>query len=351
MKLSIDDPPKASQRQRAIAWLRTHPRLFDITKKVSRVAGATNRVYEFLKDFTLQYPRCKFLQIGSNDGLMVDPLREFIVWNDWNGILVEPVPRVFECLKKNYRHLTGLQFVNVAISDSVGSLRIWSIREDALKQLPPWVAGINSLDREHVLNCFEDPEEIEPFLESFDVPCQTVEQLLNRHKLTQVDLIHIDAEGAESKILRAIDFSVVNPAVIIFEYRHLDDKQELYTFLIRHGYAVYEIAEEWDAIAVRRDQEIGWCDCHKDIRISNEGNSSAVCRGGLGKERELAGGGVATQGVGDGLAGVATAELEGAVHAHHHRLGRGTALGSVALAVLPQDHRGADLALGAVVLP
>ena len=43
-----------------------------------------------------------FIQVGANDGLMCDPIRQFIVKHSWGGILVEPVPDYFELLKKNY---------------------------------------------------------------------------------------------------------------------------------------------------------------------------------------------------------------------------------------------------------
>ena len=44
-----------------------------------------------------------FMNIGANDGLAGDPLREFIVTKGWNGILVEPVDYVFQRLVKAYR--------------------------------------------------------------------------------------------------------------------------------------------------------------------------------------------------------------------------------------------------------
>ena len=31
-----------------------------------------------------------FVQVGAHDGVMHDPLREFILKNKWNGLLIEP---------------------------------------------------------------------------------------------------------------------------------------------------------------------------------------------------------------------------------------------------------------------
>jgi len=71
--------------------------------------------------------------------------------------------------------------------------------------------------------------------------------------------------------------------------------------------------------------------------------SSAVCNTWIGQRGERAGGGVGSQGVVDLGAGVVAAEFEGAVDTHEDRLGGGPALAAVALAVLAQDHRRADL--------
>jgi hypothetical protein len=58
-----------------------------------------------------------FLQIVSNDGISSDPLNKFINKYNWKGILVEPIPFLFEKLKRNYVHKNkNLIFYNIAIS-------------------------------------------------------------------------------------------------------------------------------------------------------------------------------------------------------------------------------------------
>lgn len=64
-----------------------------------------------------------FLQIGSNDGLTRDPIYQLISRNNgWCGLFVEPVPYLFERLKKNYSSVNNpsrLQFFNGAINEGV----------------------------------------------------------------------------------------------------------------------------------------------------------------------------------------------------------------------------------------
>ena len=43
------------------------------------------------------------IEIGANDGKMADRFHKFILENDPNCILVEPIPDYFTALRKNYQ--------------------------------------------------------------------------------------------------------------------------------------------------------------------------------------------------------------------------------------------------------
>ena len=72
--------------------------------------------------------------------------------------------------------------------------------------------------------------------------------------------------------------------------------------------------------------------------MKNEGNTPVVCNVRVGERGELAGGKVGFQGISNGLCRVEAAELQCAVDAHQDRLGGRALLGTIRLAVLPQDH-------------
>lgn len=81
-----------------------------------------------------------FLQIGSNDGISGDPLYRFINDYNWKGILVEPVPFLFEKLERNYiDKKENLIFLNIAISaENEGQKDFFSIDEKYRGKLPDW---------------------------------------------------------------------------------------------------------------------------------------------------------------------------------------------------------------------
>jgi len=83
--------------------LKNSPRLFDFARRVTRTLGHRSPGYCPLKEFTRDLKEIAFLQIGSNDGIGGDPLREFIVGSaNWHGVFVEPVPQMFAQLRRNY---------------------------------------------------------------------------------------------------------------------------------------------------------------------------------------------------------------------------------------------------------
>lgn len=70
-----------------------------------------------LRAFADRYPKAFFVEIGANDGEQHDHLRPLILGEEWRGIMVEPVPYVFERLRQNYdRVLERVTLENSAIT-------------------------------------------------------------------------------------------------------------------------------------------------------------------------------------------------------------------------------------------
>lgn len=121
-----------------VEYLRKHRRQFDICKRLSRGLGFTNELYEFLKKFSAVNKTCNFIQIGSNDGLANDPLREFVLSKRWKGILVEPVPYLFDRLIDNYKGIDGLYFEKGSSLCRARQYNLMDNSEEKLAGLPLW---------------------------------------------------------------------------------------------------------------------------------------------------------------------------------------------------------------------
>src|SRR5688500_5079046 len=71
------------------------------------------------QDYILEYFKGKigtFADVGANDGVTLSNTRALSELG-WRGIFVEPSPKAFERLKRNYEGLKGFYFYNVALGD------------------------------------------------------------------------------------------------------------------------------------------------------------------------------------------------------------------------------------------
>jgi FkbM family methyltransferase len=202
------------------------PPLFDTVRRATRSLGSRTPIYDMLLNATERLPEVAFIQIGSNDGISVDPIREFIVASPkWHGALVEPVPQIFKELRKNYAYLRGrqLKFFNVAVSSEEGAMQFWKIQDAFLPEFPPFAYQVGSFSREHVLKHFAGHPDLEAKLESIQVRCLSYDQIRTQAGLSDVHVLHLDVEGHEDRILNSIDFTRSKPSIIIFEISHMSE--------------------------------------------------------------------------------------------------------------------------------
>lgn len=185
-----------------------------------------NRMMPLLETFARVRRDRFFVQIGSHDGQQQDPLRDLVVRHGWGGIMAEPVPYVFERLRRNYRHLPRIVFENLAIGPEDGSIPFYHLAdtEDAGRQgLPIWFDALGSLRREVVLAHEQFIPDIRERIVEITVPCLTFGSLCRRHKVETIDVLHTDTEGYDYEILRSVDFEHLRPKLIIYERQHLTE--------------------------------------------------------------------------------------------------------------------------------
>jgi FkbM family methyltransferase len=180
----------------------------------------TDAVREALKRAGACLGKVRFVNIGANDGLAGDPLREFIVTRGWEGILVEPVPFVFDRLARAYRGRRRVFCENAAIAEENGTLPFWFVRKNDV--LPPGYDQVGSFDKAQVLKhetgLFPG---LGAFVESLPVTTLTVDGLLAKHGFAGVDVFLIDTEGYDARIVNRIDLARLAPRLIVYENAHV----------------------------------------------------------------------------------------------------------------------------------
>jgi FkbM family methyltransferase len=191
-----------------------------------------------------------FVQIGSNDGMRYDPLHETVKDRGWSGLLVEPLPAVYERLRANYAGTADISFANVAVSDDEGLTTMYTV--EPRPSDPDWAGLIASLDRSTVLQHANVLPDLDERIRPVQIESVRLSTLLERHGVDHIDLLHIDAEGVDDLILQQIDPAAPwAPSYVIFETKHLTGGRygRAKARLRRDGYRVVNL---WpDAFAYR----------------------------------------------------------------------------------------------------
>ncbi len=210
--------------------------------------NVTGRINTILQGFSKVF----FVQIGSNDGKQADPLYQLShSKSNWSGLLVEPLPFLFKKLKDNYPD-PKFQLENSAIGESNGEITFYYISPEAKKvlgeKLPFYYDQVGSFSLNHVLKHFDS--EIEQYILKTQVPTITLKNLLERHKIDKIDLLHIDTEGFDYQILRQINLRQFTPKIILFEHIHLPMEQKLMSqyFLFYNNYQILDLGRDFLAV-------------------------------------------------------------------------------------------------------
>ncbi len=233
------------------SWRRLHA--YRRRRFEARLAGP-----RVLRAFGKAFPRAKFVEIGANDGVQHDHLRQLVQELQWQGVMVEPVPYVFERLHAAYQDNDRVSLENAAIADRNGFLPFYHLAKVADYQregLPQWYDGIGSFSREAVLSHERAIPGIATRLVETEVAALTFDALCAKHGLASVDLVLIDAEGYDHMILGEIDFERYRPALVVYEHYHLAtrDRAACRALMGRHGYETLE--EGFDTWCLRPDAD------------------------------------------------------------------------------------------------
>ncbi|MEY2881385.1 MAG: hypothetical protein RLZZ15_3765 [Verrucomicrobiota bacterium] len=202
--------------------------------------------------FAATFPSAIVMQIGANDGATGDPLVKWFPTSRWRGVLVEPIPHLADALAARHAGRTGLAIERAAIAERDGTATIFRLAHEP-GRTPDWFQQLATFDRDVLLKHAAMIPDLAARIIEEPVPTLTVASLLARHGLARVDLLAIDTEGYDYRILRQFDLGAVRPLVVLFEHQHLaaGEKEAALTTLRAHGYRWFETPEN-NILAWRR---------------------------------------------------------------------------------------------------
>lgn len=165
----------------------------------------------------------KYLEIGTNDPMRFNVTYNFYKQNG-EGYIVDALPSV-AYLAKMLRPRD--KFIQAAVSDKSGE----DITFYACKS-----STVSSLHEKHHEKWNGQSHNS---VKEIKVPLMGINELLGRMEYIP-DLLVVDAEGEDEKIIRGIDYTKYRPAIIMVEANHMNcDYRELVRFMNDRDYFEY----------------------------------------------------------------------------------------------------------------
>jgi FkbM family methyltransferase len=168
-------------------------------------------------------PELTFIQVGAFDGVTVDPLRRYIDKYCWRGLLIEPQPGPANQLRQLYRGNDRISVIEAAIDCERGKRKLYTVESD---EVPAWVRGMASFEKQHIMKHSALVPGLEGLIGEITVDVMPFNEVLNQLPATQLDLLQIDAEGADASLLILFPFDRLRPSIIHWEVKNLTKRQK-----------------------------------------------------------------------------------------------------------------------------
>ena len=154
-----------------------------------------------------------FVEAGANDGVSQSNTAYFERYQDWRGILVEPIPQLAERCRVNRPKAIVEQCALVSSDSEEDTVEMTYCN---LMSLVSGARGSKDADQAHLDagRRFLEPDEETC---SVRVPARTLSSALTQHGVECIDLLSLDVEGFEADVLRGLDFGRYAPRHILVE--------------------------------------------------------------------------------------------------------------------------------------
>lgn len=187
-------------------------KIFFFRKKSFALNGLDLRLAE-----RISLKRGVFVEAGANDGVSQSNTLYFEKYRGWRGLLVEPVPELFEKCRKNRPKCAVENFALVSrdYREPRVAMRYCNLMSTVKGALKTEEAELKHLRDGAAVQKVQTYE--------FDAPARTLSSILTERSILKVDLLSLDVEGYEADALLGLDFNVHRPSWMIVEARFRAD--------------------------------------------------------------------------------------------------------------------------------
>lgn len=205
-----------------------------------------------------------YIDVGANDPIEYSVTKAFYD-SGWTGINIEPMKQYYDALCKQRPLDINLSF---AISDEVGELQLYEIKDTGLSTLNKNVAEM------HRNNGCK--------IEQHSIKVVRLNDICKKYIRSEINFLKIDVEGFETQVLKGMDFRKYRPWIIIVEttepstgkIEDLDGEK----LLIKNGYkkVYFDGINSFYVAKEQLNQLEGYFNCPPNVFDRYERNSEKI---------------------------------------------------------------------------
>ena len=156
-----------------------------------------------------------FVDVGAHNGITFNNTLYFEKNNNWKGINIEPIKKVYDTLLINRPNCINL---NCAVCNNDGNAEFY-----CNTGYTEMISGIkDTFDQRHYKRLEMENELYGGETEIINVKTKKLETILDENNISTINYLSIDVEGGEFEVIKSINFDKVFIDVIGFENNFID---------------------------------------------------------------------------------------------------------------------------------
>lgn len=165
-----------------------------------------------------------FIEADTNDGLSQSNTALYEFDYGWKGLLVEPNFKKYLDCKKIRKNSIVENYALVSSNYTQKTIKGDFNNQDYENSLMAMVIDDGDYQDDILLYCKNEKIKNNQIVE---VPAITINDLLDKHKISKIDFFSLDVEGYEMSVLNGMDFSNVRPKYFLIETANRPEYQKI----------------------------------------------------------------------------------------------------------------------------
>jgi hypothetical protein len=188
---------------------------------------------EFLENIIFNgYKNGVFMDVGAHNGVSLNNTLYFEKNNNWSGVNIEPIKKVFDELVINRPNCIN---INCAVSNFDGISEF--LCNEGYTEM---ISGLkNSFDPRHTTRLLNENQKYGSTTKTIDVDTKRIETICDEYNIKHINYLSIDVEGGEFNVIKSINFDKLFIDVIGFENNYADVSTPIMEYLNKKNFITF----------------------------------------------------------------------------------------------------------------